>query len=590
MIKRLFFVLGLLNFITLPALAQHFPQPQNTDRNMSIVVLRTTIGEEGPQPGDEIGLFDPDGVCAGWWMWPPNEEPDEPVGIVAWGDDPNENGDQGFENGDPLNFIIWDSNENMELSAEFIIEMGEEVYQENGLLICSLHAEPPEPPPQGHFPIPVITDDNMCILSMETSIGGELCENGDEVAAFDPDGVCAGLWIFQEGGEPGVAGIALWRDDPSTDVDEGFEAGDLPVFRIWDASHEMELITEVEVVEGDIVWESNGFAVVNLRAEGEARAEIAEPTCDFGVLDMVSHRGETFTWETSLVNTGNAVLTFASVESEGDVEQFHFAIDDEVVRPGAHTTIHFEYPLGGYRLGTSIALLVNMQFDPGEDEAALHVYGRIGAPEYAVDRDAIEFGIEVIDSSMHGPATTGLDSVQVFNHGDATMLVTGICCTDPAFYLPGGDPTELTIPPNESAWIRVIFDPDREECDGLLTFATNAITDPTNPIIRLHGTGAILINVRDDETSSPIRFGLSPLYPNPFNGTAALRFTLPTAGQVRLAVYDIRGTELLVPADGWFEMGEHSINISSEALPAGAYIARLRAGPSSSEVRFSVVK
>ncbi len=47
----------------------------------------------------------------------------------------------------------------------------------------------------------------------------------------------------------------------------------------------------------------------------------------------------------------------------------------------------------------------------------------------------------------------------------------------------------------------------------------------------------------------PSRLNLSPAYPNPFNPATHLRYDLPTAARVNLAVYDIRGRLVAQLAD-----------------------------------------
>jgi hypothetical protein len=66
--------------------------------------------------------------------------------------------------------------------------------------------------------------------------------------------------------------------------------------------------------------------------------------------------------------------------------------------------------------------------------------------------------------------------------------------------------------------------------------------------------------------------------PNPFADRTAIRFTLPTAGTVRLAVYDGLGREVARLVDGAMEAGEHAVAFKAGALPAGVYLVRLATG------------
>ncbi|WP_420455103.1 T9SS type A sorting domain-containing protein [Rubrivirga sp.] len=70
---------------------------------------------------------------------------------------------------------------------------------------------------------------------------------------------------------------------------------------------------------------------------------------------------------------------------------------------------------------------------------------------------------------------------------------------------------------------------------------------------------------------------LDPVAPNPSSGTARVAFALPEAGPVRVAVYDVRGREVAVLADGEHAAGHHQAALASRSLAAGVYVVRLEA-------------
>ncbi len=61
---------------------------------------------------------------------------------------------------------------------------------------------------------------------------------GDEVAAFTPEGLCAGLLVWD--GTSTV--LSLWIDDPTTPAKDGFAPGDEIGFRLWDRSVGREFV------------------------------------------------------------------------------------------------------------------------------------------------------------------------------------------------------------------------------------------------------------------------------------------------------------------------------------------------------------
>ena len=71
-------------------------------------------------------------------------------------------------------------------------------------------------------------------------------------------------------------------------------------------------------------------------------------------------------------------------------------------------------------------------------------------------------------------------------------------------------------------------------------------------------------------------FSLKDNYPNPFNPTTVIAFTLPRQENVKLAVYDILGREVMRLADGAYEAGEHSFQFNASDLASGIYIYTLQ--------------
>ena len=78
--------------------------------------------------------------------------------------------------------------------------------------------------------------------------------------------------------------------------------------------------------------------------------------------------------------------------------------------------------------------------------------------------------------------------------------------------------------------------------------------------------------------SGPHSFELSKLYPNPFNPSTQISFSLPMENHVRLAAYDVRGEEVDIIFEGAQSVGEHSYTWNASNLPSGVYYIRLQAG------------
>lgn len=72
--------------------------------------------------------------------------------------------------------------------------------------------------------------------------------------------------------------------------------------------------------------------------------------------------------------------------------------------------------------------------------------------------------------------------------------------------------------------------------------------------------------------------GLERVHPNPVRTEGILRFTLPEAAEVRLAVYNSLGREVALVVDGTMEAGTHDVSFEASGLHSGVYFARFTTG------------
>ncbi len=82
----------------------------------------------------------------------------------------------------------------------------------------------------------------------------------------------------------------------------------------------------------------------------------------------------------------------------------------------------------------------------------------------------------------------------------------------------------------------------------------------------------------DHVEASPSRFWLSQNFPNPFNTSTTISFSVLYRATVSMKVLDVLGREIQTVADGEYPAGSHSINFYSDDLPSGIYFYRLSVG------------
>jgi hypothetical protein len=72
----------------------------------------------------------------------------------------------------------------------------------------------------------------------------------------------------------------------------------------------------------------------------------------------------------------------------------------------------------------------------------------------------------------------------------------------------------------------------------------------------------------------PSSFHLSA-FPNPFNSTTQIRYTVPQSGRVSLTLYNLLGCEVRVLSDDVMTAGEHRAALDAGDLASGIYFVRL---------------
>lgn len=88
-------------------------------------------------------------------------------------------------------------------------------------------------------------------------------------------------------------------------------------------------------------------------------------------------------------------------------------------------------------------------------------------------------------------------------------------------------------------------------------------------------TITVLPSTAIEDDVAPTRFLLDQAYPNPLQTTATVRYALPEAADVRLAVYDLAGREVAVLAEGVRAAGVHDAAFDARGLASGLYLYRL---------------
>lgn len=98
----------------------------------------------------------------------------------------------------------------------------------------------------------------------------------------------------------------------------------------------------------------------------------------------------------------------------------------------------------------------------------------------------------------------------------------------------------------------------------------------------VHYTDAILVDilagVKDD--NQPLRFSLEQNFPNPFNPSTTIRYSISSAELVSLKVYNIIGQEVATLVNEVKQAGRYAITWNASGMASGVYYYKLKSGKS----------
>lgn len=89
--------------------------------------------------------------------------------------------------------------------------------------------------------------------------------------------------------------------------------------------------------------------------------------------------------------------------------------------------------------------------------------------------------------------------------------------------------------------------------------------------VRCLNNNIVGINDNNNKSELPKEFSLSQNFPNPFNPTTVISYSLPYNSLVKLNVYNALGMNICQLFNGVQEAGNHKLNFNVISLPSGVY-------------------
>ncbi len=116
---------------------------------------------------------------------------------------------------------------------------------------------------QTHFTFTSNTGNNATIVipsSINPNINGITLDNGDEIGAFTPNGLCVGAVVWNGSN----AALTVWGDDSQTSEVDGLTDGETIYYKIWDVSRGEEIDSvAVAYSNGDGIYHADAFMILS---------------------------------------------------------------------------------------------------------------------------------------------------------------------------------------------------------------------------------------------------------------------------------------------------------------------------------------
>ncbi len=97
-----------------------------------------------------------------------------------------------------------------------------------------------------------------------------------------------------------------------------------------------------------------------------------------------------------------------------------------------------------------------------------------------------------------------------------------------------------------------------------------------SPIVVSYSVGHRITAIEKEKTQNSTDFGVTQNFPNPFNSSTVINFTIPRVDHVTIKIFNLAGEELTTIQNGVLSAGRHQIRWQPLDLTSGTYFYRLQ--------------
>lgn len=178
---------------------------------------------------------------------------------------------------------------------------------------------------------------------------------------------------------------------------------------------------------------------------------------------------------------------------------------------------------------------------------------------------------------MFEPVYVGeIDSlpVVVLNVGNTVLTVTGQMPNDAMPFGIRSEQEDIEIEPQGDYIFWVWFAPELpSEYESTLMIQSDD-PDEDELFVELHGSG--FNSAKAEDQLHPLKFAITGTYPNPFNLSTTIEFTIPILQPVTVGIYRSTGQKIESFTIKSPNSGYNSISWDGSEYPSGIYFVRLQ--------------
>ncbi|MHB9028487.1 MAG: right-handed parallel beta-helix repeat-containing protein [Candidatus Latescibacterota bacterium] len=512
----------------------HFqPQFRNTGSNAMIIVqgaIPPTVNGVPVAAGDEIGVFTPNGMCAGAGVWSGQN-----LSITVWGDDPEESGVQGFREGERFQFRIWDASAQSELPAAGIFSAGDGMYHDNGVSTLGNLATGGTVRKTVKIPLAAGWNQVSANIIPENAAFATVLGSAAKSVSFVKNGSGQVFWPAYEINQIGEwqvsEGYQIKAEQPDTLVVTGVEVTPAEIRYSLAQGWNLVSFTGIDGMNSAQAFASLGTA---LKLVKDGSGNVYYP--QYGINQIGTLRIGMGYW---VCTQSPAVLNYSGVAKMAGFP------GSEPLSPVPGSVIN---------TGNSATLLVR----------------------------------EAIQPTVQGNALEAGDEIRVYSP-EGLLVGKGVWDgTNCALAVQGDDsqtPETDGVRAGEKLTIRIWAGKSNREFETTTSYETGGEGYQTNAFIILSElTGKeTTVSVGKTANEKPQSFTLGQNFPNPFNPETTITFELPAASKVTLRIHNALGQKVRTLTEGMFQPGIHRMvwdgkNDSGAQVTSGVYFYTIQAG------------